>query len=78
MTKPTLESKQYLFTKESVTLRLEIDCRRKLYTISIRDSDIESSFTATDNFESNITAAELILDAVRFAKDEMKPDFTVE
>ena len=78
MTKPTLDSKQYLFEKGSVTVYLEIDCRRKIYSVGIKDSNIENSFTATDDFENNITAAELIMDAVTFAKDEMQPEFTLE
>jgi len=78
MTKPTLNIKQYLFTKENVTVLLEIDCQRKIYTVAVKDTSIEDLFISTDDFENNITAAELILDAVTFAKDEMKPDFTVE
>lgn len=78
MTKPTLYSKNYLFTRENVTVYLKIDCSNKLYTVGIQDAGVESAFTSTDNFEANIIAAELILDAVTFAKDEMKPEFTVE
>ncbi len=78
MTKPTLYSKNYLFTQGDVTVYLKIDCCNKLYTVGIQDSSVESAFTATENFERNIIAAELILDAVRFAKDEMKPEFTLE
>lgn len=75
MTKPILDTKQYLFTKENVTVYLEIDCQRKIYSVGIKDTGIESAFIGTDNFDENIICAELILDAVNFAKDEMKPDF---
>jgi hypothetical protein len=78
MTKPILDTKQYLFTKEGVTVYLEIDCQRKIYSVGIKDADMQNSFTATDNFSANITAASLILDAVTFAKDEMQPEYTVE
>lgn len=78
MTKPTLYSKNYLFTRENITVYLKIDCCNKLYTVGIQDTSVESAFTATENFDRNIIAAELILDAVRFAKDEMKPEFTLE
>ncbi len=78
MTKPTLDTKQYLFIKENVTVWLEIDCQRKLYSLGVKDSNIENSFTATDDFENNITTAELIFDAVTFAKDEMKPEFEIQ
>lgn len=78
MTKPILYSKNYLFTRENVTVYLKIDFCNKLYTVGIQDTSVESAFTATNNFENNIIAVELMLDAVTFAKDEMKPDFTVE
>jgi hypothetical protein len=78
MTKPTLYSKNYLFTRNNVTVYLKIDCCNKLYTVGIQDTNVESAFTGTDSFERNIIAAELILDAVIFAKDEMKPEFTLE
>ena len=78
MTKPTLYSKNYLFTKDNVTVYLKIDCCNKLYTVGIQDMSVETAFTATDNFENNITAAALIMDAVTFAKDEMKPDFEIQ
>jgi hypothetical protein len=78
MIKPTLYSKNYLFTKENITVHLKIDCCNKLYSVGIQDTSIESAFTATENFDRNIIAAELILDAVRFAKDEMKPEFEIQ
>ena len=78
MTKPILDTKQYLFTKEGVTVYLEIDCQRKIYSVGLKDSDIQNAFTATDNFRANIAAASLILDAVIFAKDEMQPEYTME
>ena len=78
MTKPTLYSKNYLFTKDNVTVYLKIDCLNKLYTVGIQNANVETAFTATEDFENNIVAAELILDAVTFAKDEMKPEFIVE
>ncbi|MBS1494753.1 MAG: hypothetical protein JST55_14655 [Bacteroidetes bacterium] len=78
MTKPTLYSKNYLFIKENITVYLKIDCCNNLYTVGIQDTNIENAFSATENFDRNIIAAELILDAVRFAKDEMKPEFTLE
>ena len=78
MTKPTLYSKNYLFIQGDVTVYLKIDCCNILYTVGIQDSGIENAFTATENFERNIIAAELILDAVRFAKDEMKPEFEIQ
>ena len=77
MTKPTLYSKNYLFTRENVTVYLKIDCCNKVYTVGIQDTSVENAFTSTDNFESNIIAAELMLDAVTFAKDEMKPEFEI-
>ncbi len=78
MTKPILDSKHYLFTKENITVYLEIDCQRKIYSVGVKDSGIENIFIGTEDFENNILTAELILDAVTFAKDEMKPDFTIE
>jgi hypothetical protein len=78
MTKPTLYSKSYLFTKDNVTVYLKIDCINRLYTVGVQDSCLENAFTATNDFENNITAAALILDAVTFAKDEMKPDFEIQ
>jgi len=78
MTAPILNTKEYLFIKNDVTVYLEIDCRRKMYSLAIKDAGIESIFTASDNFEFNITAAELMLDAAIFAKDELKPDYTVD
>ena len=78
MTKPTLYSKNYLFTKGNVTVYLKIDCVNKLYTAGIQDSNVQNAFTATEDFENNIIAAELLLDAATFAKDELKPEFTLE
>jgi len=78
MTAPVLDTKQYIFTKNDVTVYLEINCRRKLYSVDVKDSCIENIFSSTDNFDFNITAAELIADAVTFAKDELNPNFTVD
>ena len=75
MTKPILDSKHYLFTKDSVTVYLTINCLNNLYTVGVNGNALEYAFTSTDNFEANITVAELILEAVKFAKDELSPEF---